>query len=540
MSNARLLAITLERFKSYEKATTIPLSPLTVVLGKNNSGKSSIIQALLLLKQTLALPRPEVPLHLQGSLFEALSMREITYGWPNAAKLVEGPKITLRWSSRIDGNAAWERAGQPDRNTFVRNTGLKWMNGLVSQLVALQLRVTELELAYAEVEGQTVLSEARLRSFAIAEDREPECRFTFKREVPRGTYSCWFNGQDASKLYVGMDHFLPNLALDKSDLGPRHKQRSWFNAFLLLFAQPLDDLKAVLSGFGYLGAMRTPPPTLYYPAPVPPEEIGVSAEYAAQMLHSRRSDSVHYLSPLRIESGDIILPKRIKAQSLELAINDVLAELGIDVQLKVGDVKDVGFRLFFGQASLQHVGRGLSYLLPVIQLGLVADPMRFNAALGDLTPDEYESLCRSYSHIAMEEGDAHLHPKVQSRLAHWLVALAMARRQIIVETHSDHLVRRLRGLAVRAKPGSEMEQWLIQNVSIVKVEQANGTSTAETVRLTPQGSLEDWPAEFMDEATDEERAIYDASLDKPVLPLPTKSETMSVEHDVGEEPDLGP
>jgi predicted ATPase len=43
------------------------------------------------------------------------------------------------------------------------------------------------------------------------------------------------------------------------------------------------------------------------------------------------------------------------------------------------------------------------------------------------------------------------HPKVQTRLAHWFVALAMARRQFLVETHSDHLVRRLRGLAARAK-----------------------------------------------------------------------------------------
>lgn len=92
MSNARLLSLTLERFKSYEKATEIPFSPLTVVLGRNNSGKSSIIQALLLLKQTLAEPRPEVPLNLQGALFDALYLREITSGWPGAGAEVPGPR----------------------------------------------------------------------------------------------------------------------------------------------------------------------------------------------------------------------------------------------------------------------------------------------------------------------------------------------------------------------------------------------------------------------------------------------------------------
>jgi predicted ATPase len=249
---------------------------------------------------------------------------------------------------------------------------------------------------------------------------------------------------------------------------------------------------------------------------------------------------VHYLPPLRLEAGEIRIPPRIQARSLEDAVNDVLAELGVDVRLRVGEVKDVGFRLFFGKASLQHVGRGLSYLLPVIQLGLVADPLRFNSALGESNLKEYEAACTRYSHIAMEEGDAHLHPKVQTRLAHWLVSLAMARRQLIVETHSDHLVRRLRGLAVRANPGSDLEKWLLENVSIVKVEQNNGVSTAETVKLTAQGSLEDWPADFMDEATDEERAIYDASLDKPVGAQPMIPDLASIEHDVGEEPELGP
>ena len=77
MSNARLLSLKLRKFKSYEAETEIPLAPLTVVLGRNNSGKSSIIQALLLLKQTLALPRKEVPLHLDG-MVEALNLRELT------------------------------------------------------------------------------------------------------------------------------------------------------------------------------------------------------------------------------------------------------------------------------------------------------------------------------------------------------------------------------------------------------------------------------------------------------------------------------
>ena len=60
MGRAELKRLTVERFKSYRDPTVLELAPLTVLLGRNNSGKSSLIQALLLLKQTLAYPRSDV------------------------------------------------------------------------------------------------------------------------------------------------------------------------------------------------------------------------------------------------------------------------------------------------------------------------------------------------------------------------------------------------------------------------------------------------------------------------------------------------
>lgn len=131
---------------------------------------------------------------------------------------------------------------------------------------------------------------------------------------------------------------------------------------------------------------------------------------------------------------------------------------------------------------------------------------------------DYDEQCPSYGHVILEEPEAHLHPKVASRLAHWLVSLAQSNREVIVETHSDHLVRRLRGLAARAGAGSELERWLIENVAVLSVEQdSSGNSTVITSKLTPDGGVgEVWPADFMDEATEEESAIYYAQLDKSV------------------------
>jgi predicted ATPase len=271
---------------------------------------------------------------------------------------------------------------------------------------------------------------------------------------------------------------------------------------------------------------------------VPPEEIGVSGEYAAQLLHARREEIIHYLSPLGVDHERLEMPSLVRARPLVEALNDVMESLGVAARLRLEDVKDVGFRLLFGEASLQHVGRGLSYLLPVIELGLITDPLRFKSPTADVSLEEYGRACSRVAHCALEEPEAHLHPKVQSRLAHWLVALALCQRQLIVESHSDHLVRRLRGLAARATLGSDMERWLLKNIRLLHVEQANGESVLTPMELTAEGGLESWPADFMDEATNEERMIYDVSLDK--TDEVSVTDRVDVEHDVGDEPDVEP
>jgi predicted ATPase len=297
-------------------------------------------------------------------------------------------------------------------------------------------------------------------------------------------------------------------------LGPRDKQRAYRNGFLFLFAQPLQALKSILSELQYLGSTRQPPPSLFKIATTAPSEIGVSGELAAQLLHRRQKDLVHFADPLKLEAPS--LPTEVRAAPLVDAVNETLAALGISAPLKVEEIQDVGFRVLFGSASLSHVGRGLGYLLPLIELGLIADPLHFDGHAATMPVATYSARCPGYTHIALEEPEAHLHPKIASQLAHWLVSLAATNRRLVVETHSDHLVRRLRGLVARAGKGSELEQWLLGNVVVLSVEQdAGGHSTVTSSHLTAEGGVgEVWPADFMDEATDEESAIYYARLDK--------------------------
>ena len=523
-ANAKLTSISLERFKSFEERVKIDLAPLTIIHGRNNGGKSSIIQSLLLLKQTLADPRSDVPLRLDG-VVDAFSVRELTWGWPAAADEVQGPRITLKWESEVDLNVAREEARRPDMSNFVALTGVDdFTEGQDHFRTS-----TALSIEYAEVRGSV-----QIKSLKLVDGRGR----AFDMRNRNGRWSCrWRSGKKreywpAHDIEVELHHFIPYLRIDRGALGPRDKQRAWHNAYVFLFAQPLEALVGLLADLQSLGSTREPPPSLYRISSTAPQEVGVSGEFAAQLLHRRQGELVHYLPPLNVDEAS-----EVKALPLVDAVNDVLGSVSIDAPLRVDEIQNVGFRLLFGEASIAHVGRGLTYLLPLIELGLIADPLRFSGASESMSLADYIEQCGAYTHVAVEEPEAHLHPKVQSRLAHWLVSLAMANRRLIVETHSDHLVRRLRGLVARAGRGSELEQWLLDNVIILGVEQdAEGRSTVTSSRLTAEGGVgETWPADFMDEASSEESAIYYAGLDKGesnALTTPA-----GLEFDDGEEPD---
>lgn len=68
-------------FKAFSKLANIPLKPITLIFGANSSGKSSIFQSLLMLKQTLEnSDKPYITLFPKGNLIDLGSFKEFIYG----------------------------------------------------------------------------------------------------------------------------------------------------------------------------------------------------------------------------------------------------------------------------------------------------------------------------------------------------------------------------------------------------------------------------------------------------------------------------
>ena len=72
----------LQNFKAFEDTGEIELKPITVLAGPNSGGKSSILQSLLLLKQTLEGPS-DVDLSLDGKFLQLSGFSDLTFGKPS-------------------------------------------------------------------------------------------------------------------------------------------------------------------------------------------------------------------------------------------------------------------------------------------------------------------------------------------------------------------------------------------------------------------------------------------------------------------------
>ncbi len=142
------------------------------------------------------------------------------------------------------------------------------------------------------------------------------------------------------------------------------------------------------------------------------------------------------------------------------------------------------------QVDLTSVGVGVSQILPVLAVCLLAEP-------GDI--------------VLLEQPELHLHPALQMRLADFLLACVESRRQIIVETHSEHLVNRLRR-RVAEDNGNDVAKL----ARIVFAERdAEGHTAFRASDINPLGGLsEDWPDGFLDIGARDAQKLLQAGLAK--------------------------
>jgi len=451
-----LTTLTFKHFKSWRATGEIRLAPITALFGSNSSGKSSILQMLLLLKQTAESPDRSQVLNLGddrgsvdlGTFPEALFNHDLTaplevrMAWrlPRTLEIEDPARKSgmLFRDDEIDFSTqiGWQANGEPGLGRPVVDVMRYGFSGETFSMTRVNGKTLEYDLK---------ASPARGFKFTRAPGRP------WKLPPPAKCYGF----PDQVRAYYQNASFLSDLELQFEEL------------FNRLF---------------YLGPLREYPKRQYPWAGAQPADMGRRGERVVDALLASR------------ESGVTISRGRgRKRQSLEERVAEWLKELGMIHSFQVRPITKGGslFQVWVrrhpkaAEVLITDVGFGVSQILPVI-------------ALCYYSPEG--------SILLLEQPEIHLHPKVQAGLADVLIDAVTTRGiQIILESHSEHLLRRLQRRV--AEETIRPDQAALYFCFTQERE-----SKLTSLDLDPFGIIQNWPKDFFGDELGEIAAMSRAAL----------------------------
>jgi predicted ATPase len=199
--------------------------------------------------------------------------------------------------------------------------------------------------------------------------------------------------------------------------------------------------------------------------------VGKQGEFVADVLSfAKREQIVANSNITRSEATDIL------SQTGEY-LGFILDSPNLNVKLDDTDKyrSSISFRMNGNDYTPPNVGFGYSYTLPIIVAGLIA---------------------KSNEILIVENPEAHLHPRAQSRLAQFLVKVANTGVQIFIESHSDHILNALRvEVKKEAIAHQEVKVFFFANQD----NNQNTTPEVFNLEIDADGRIEEWPDGFFDE-----------------------------------------
>jgi hypothetical protein len=422
-----LLNLTLRNFKIWRTTGVIRLAPVTLLLGTNSSGKSSIIQSLLLIRQTVRSKEPNVSLHFGVE------------GTSDSVALGQFDDVHCRHSpdNDIEIEFSWSPLGLASQAYTFSGAYRKDSAGAA---VVFQLRL-----------GQGA------KGFAVSRQGKGAFRLTLGDQSKPLASSRDFHPQNSFTFSAATLAKLPSL--DAAEVR---------NAGSAL----LEELARVI----YLGPVRQLARRHYQWDGVPPSSLGDDGDKAIDAL---------------IASG-LLAKKGKPGGQLFNQTAEWLKEMGLATGL---DVKRLGnsalYELFVlgdhSRSNLKDVGVGVSQVLPVIVACLYAAPGHI---------------------VIVEEPESHLHPLAQSILAELFVRVAAQRNiQVIAETHSEHLFRRMQTLIAKGDiPASHCAPYF--------VERDGSQAHLRELEVDPYGRIKNWPKNFFGDSLGETKVQTETMLMK--------------------------
>lgn len=519
----------IENFKVFAGPVNIPIKPITLIFGANSSGKSSIFQSLLMLKQTLQEGKDSnISLLPRGNIVDLGSFREFIHNH-NVTRSFSF-KMTFLTPKEISqySDIDWPFDDiHPNVKTLEKSIGSE----TIGLRVTFSLDSKSLNIVVSKIDLFIGDNPTPIITYEIGEKNKRGSNiYNFKGNFDHQywhTYWKCFDKEDIESLEKGeksqgkdspdeIKVILGKMS-DKEKTVSIYKFKKYIRELNMLKGNKLayktfqsfgDD---VLTLQGFLPDLlnNTDLQHLVWNMLEAEESRNVSlfALTAANLIKKLFKD-VEYIAPLREyperfyiyggnplesvgSSGKMVFDVLFNNQELLDKVNDEFKRFGTDYELRLSpyttfdnNMKDKSetSEVFVPElvnkstdvaASFRDVGFGFSQVLPVI----------------------VQSMLSKEKTLLMEQPELHLHPALQAELGSLFAQCIKEpfKNCFIIETHSEHLILRIQKLIRKG-------QLTPDDISVIYIDKGSERSNCLPLRLDNEGDfIDEWPDGFFEE-----------------------------------------
>ncbi len=432
--------ISISGFKSIATECSIEIRPLTILAGANSSGKSSIMQPLLLMKQTLESSTDYGALRLGGDNISFTSAQQIL-SYSSDGKQTDTLTVAVELANSYKF-----------KNTFKKPP---------------KKAIDLIETIYYD--GDEMLrANIGMSSTEILESLTPQLKifYQFDNLSTVNNLSTLYNSSVLQEYTWDIDRFS---CFNVYKYNENESSSSMFLAY-----KPFSAFLAEIPNLLHIQGLRSLERILLVTG-ITQDFSGNFEKYVASLIYSWQTSETDKLQILNTCLQTLNLSKRIEATE----INDTQIELKVNRSLDSDDM-----------VNIVDVGSGVSQVLPVLVALVAAEP---------------EQL------VYLEEPEIHLHPRAQANLGAIIVDAANRGVRVVLETHSDLLLRRIQSLVAEDKisPDKAILHWFSRD--------ENGFTKVTSSDMDSVGAFGDFPEDFSEVDLEEESRYIEAAESKLLM-----------------------